>query len=128
MSSDHSLTLLKKTYLCQTAKNRVANLTLQLFKSSTKYENYWKSGFPRNPDFFRPCSTLQNATKMGIEKRNYRHNSTESKPLLHAYNIDNFKWAVCLAWPLNKQTNKTNKWDTTAIPVATNSLDIKSCD
>jgi len=59
---------------------------------------------------------------MGIEKRNYRHNSTES-PLLHD-TTDNFKWAVCLAWPLNKQTNKTNKWDTTAIPVATNSLDI----
>ena len=111
MSSDHSLTLL---YLSLPNRQKI-ELQISLCnssKSSTKYENYWKSGFPRNPDFFRPCSTLQNATKMGIEKRNYRHNSTES-PLLHAYNIDNFKWAVCLAWPLNKQTNKTNKWDTT---------------
>jgi len=122
MSSDHSLTLL---YLSLPNRQKI-ELQISLCnssKSSTIW-NYWKSGFPRNPDFLRPWIPRY---KMGIEKRNYRHNSTES-PLLHAYNIDNFKWAVCLAWPLNKQTNKTNKWDTTtAIPVAnTNSLDYQS--
>ena len=114
MFCDHSLTLLSKPISAKLQKIELQISLCNSSKSSTIW-NYWKSGFPRNPDFFRPCSTLQNATKMGIEKRNYRHNSTES-PLLHAYNIDNFKWAVCLAWPLNKQTNKTNKWDTTAIP------------
>ena len=89
------------TYLCQT-KNRVANLTLQLFKSST-YEIIGNLDSPEIQIF----SDATKCYKMGIEKRNYRHNSTES-PLLHAYNIDNFKWAVCLAWT-PEQTDKQNK-------------------
>ena len=62
---------------------------------------------PQKSRFFPTLFHATKCYKMGIEKRNYRHNSTES-PLLHAYNIDNFKWAVCLAWT-PEQTDKQNK-------------------
>jgi len=96
------------TYLCQTNKQkRVVNLTLQLFQViyNMKLLEIW---IPQKSRFFPTLFHATKCYKMGIEKRNYRHNSTESKPLLHAYNIDNFKWAVCLAWT-PEQTDKQNK-------------------
>ena len=103
MSSDHSLTLL---YLSlpnkQTKKSCKSHFAT--LPSHLQYEIIGNLDSPEIQIF----SDATKCYKMGIEKRNYRHNSTESKPLLHAYNIDNFKWAVCLAWT-PEQTDKQNK-------------------
>ena len=102
MSSDHSLTLfylsLPNKQTKKSCKSHFATLPSHL-----QYEIIGNLDSPEIQIF----SDATKCYKMGIEKRNYRHNSTES-PLLHAYNIDNFKWAVCLAWT-PEQTDKQNK-------------------
>ena len=92
MSSDHSLTLfylsLPNKQTKKSCKSHFATLPSHL-----QYEIIGNLDSPEIQIFFDATKCY----KMGIEKRNYRHNSTEPKPLPHAYNIDNFKWAVCLA-------------------------------
>ena len=107
MSSDHSLTLfylsLPNKQTKKSCKSHFATLPSHL-----QYEIIGNLDSPEIQIFSDPVPRYKMLQKMGIEIRNYRHNSTEPKPLLHAYNIDNFKWAVCLAWT-PEQTDKQNK-------------------
>jgi len=103
MFCDHSLTLLSKPISAKQTKKSCKSHFATL-PSHLQYEIIGNLDSPEIQIF----SDATKCYKMGIEKRNYRHNSTESKPLLHAYNIDNFKWAVCLAWT-PEQTDKQNK-------------------
>jgi hypothetical protein len=106
MSSDHSLTLL---YLSlpnkQTKKSCKSHFAT--LPSHLQYEIIGNLDSPEIQIFSDPVPRYKMLQKWESKKRNYRHNSTES-PLLHAYNIDNFKWAVCLAWT-PEQTDKQNK-------------------
>ena len=107
MFCDHSLTLLSKPISAKQTKKSCKSHFATL-PSHLQYEIIGNLDSPEIQIFSDPVPRYKMLQKMGIEKRNYRHNSTESKPLLHAYNIDNFKWAVCLAWT-PEQTDKQNK-------------------